>query len=217
MVYYLDNKKVQINLDRLKLLGRGAEGIVYKYKNQAFKICKNSGIKKNECIVLKELNTERILLPRKIIYNQNNRFNGYTTNYCKRKGNVAFTKKEKFIYELNKLIEEINYLSENKVYLSDWNYGNFIYDGKFRLVDPGQYFIGRSSDEKTIYEGNYKILCHFIAMRLFYHLMIPNTEKVADLSSSLLIKSEEDIIKFYNDEIKDNETIYEYAKRITKK
>ncbi len=227
MIYYLDNEKVQINLDKLKLLGSGAEGIVYKYKDQAFKICKNSGIKKKECIVLKELNTKRILLPRKIIYNQNNRFKGYTTDYCKRKGNIEFTKKEKFIYELNKLIEEINYLSENKVYLCDWNYGNFIYDGKFRLVDPGQYLIGRrSSDEKKIYEGNYKTLCHFIAMRLFYNLVISNTEKINDLSFEkeitdllfdLLIKSREDIIKFYSDEIKENETICEYAKRITKK
>lgn len=213
MIYYLDDEKIDIDVSKLKLLGAGKEGSVYKYKNQAFKICKYDSLTKKDCIELKELNTERILLPKKIIYNDKNEYCGYTTDYCKKK-NIFYITKQLFIYELNKLIEEISYLSENKVFLSDWHYDNFIYDDKFKFVDPGQYLIAHEY-RKPLYEFNYNYLCYFIANE-FLKNIINNDILSYNLLEKVYHCSKEDIIKFYSSEIKNNETIYQYSKRIAK-
>ena len=74
-----------INLAKM-YLGRGCEAKVYKYKDEALKIyrphCIKLRLEEDRALELTRIDTERILLPRKLIYDcDTGTFIGYTTRF----------------------------------------------------------------------------------------------------------------------------------------
>jgi len=85
MGYRLDSKN--INLKGLKKIGTGKNGDVYKYKGQALKIFKSDSEHLNEetARILTSIHTDRILLPKNLLY-YNNTFKGYTLKPLDKRG-----------------------------------------------------------------------------------------------------------------------------------
>lgn len=220
MIYYLDDKKININLEKLKKLGKGCQSEAYKLwyncGTYVLKIRKNESIIEEECNILKKLNTERILLPKQLVYDENRQFIGYMMQYHKNDKKVIKISKQKFMYEIKKLMDEIKYLSDNNIVIDDWNFSNFIFDGTFRLIDSGKYRYS-SIDKNKIYQHNYIVLCDFIANKLLYYMLVANTDFPQYYSSRLYQKTKRGIIEFYQQQINDDETVYQYVKRIVKK
>lgn len=218
MIYYFDEEKVNVDLNKLNILGEGSQGKAYQFsknlKKYVIKIFNSNDIEEKDFIILKNLNTERILLPKKLIYDNEKKFIGYTTIFCKKKKVIEISK-QKFIDELGCLISEIKYLSDNNIVIDDWNFSNFIFDDSFRLIDPGKYKICQI-DQNSCYYYNYLILCDFIANKLFNYMLSAHTDCAKYYSTQLYEKSKEDIVLFFQNELNQKETIYQYTKRITK-
>ena len=88
MSYRLDGKDIDITGKRMSKIGTGATGDVYKYKNTALKIFKKDKtppIDEETAKYLTTISTNRILLPRNLLfYNQS--FRGYTYKLVSKRG-----------------------------------------------------------------------------------------------------------------------------------
>jgi hypothetical protein len=85
---YLNNELINLDLDKMKIIGEGKEGIVYKYNNECIKIFnskRNNGelldINEEKFIFFTKLETNNIILPRKLLYNRQNQIEGYIMPY----------------------------------------------------------------------------------------------------------------------------------------
>lgn len=204
MNYYLDNEKTLIKPK--KYLGDGSEGRVFLDKNnhEAIKIFWDyenfkAPITLEAAIKMTKLKSNHILLPRHIIYDENNNFLGYTTSYIKTfpflKENILSYYPTYFLVKIiNSLYEEIKYLSENKLTLNDIlnNSENYLFNGQFYLVDPGYHRFKDWPYEKVLHYNMRKINI-FLNCYLFNYDIDELTqilEKNDDISLAKYLKSE---------------------------
>lgn len=216
--FILGNDEIKIYPLLLKKIGEGSQCKVYKYKLQALKICHDfiDDENTNDFIVLKKLNTKRILVPTEILYDLSYNFKGYTMPMVKNEKNIGSITKEKFILELEEVIKELYFLANNKVIIDDWIYKNFKFDGIFRFVDSGRYKIVNSR-RRTIMKANYHALKIFIFEELLINIML-NIQKEGNFQFFInqLIDECDDVVNYFKSEIKDKETLEQYVKRIVK-
>lgn len=223
MKYILDDKKIIIFPVLLKYLGSGKEGKVYKYKDKALKIFHDQiyvdSMDINTCLFLKNLDTKRILLPQNILYDIDYDFKGYTTDLINKKNNVYSLNKEEIIIEIEELEKEVNYLINKRIVLNDWNFENFIFDGKFRIVDPGLYKLDKKESIKTIKRFNYLVLKDFIFNELFKNKIRKEIKNYNEIIFYLSNKCRKkyNVSSFFEKEMNNDETLNQYIKRIVKK
>ena len=167
------------------------------------------------CLILQKLNTERIMLPRKMLLDKNGEFKGYTTKLIINEKDIYEIKKEELISELKKLENEIYYLANNYIKIDDWHLKNFKYDGIMRFIDPGIYKYDKKS-KKRIRKFNYIILKNFI----FYQLIKENLKESSEGHTDIIDKKydncniKNNIYQFFEKEMKPNETLGQYIKRL---
>lgn len=156
-----------VNLNNLMIIGLGQEGLTYKYNDLALKIhYRRSKQFLSEDIAkhLIKFETDRILMPQDLIYDENGKYVGYTKKYVKYNDYVREVPNDKLIEELKKINNDIKLLSHNGVLLDDINnLDNIVYDGGINFVDPGFYTI---LDHDT-YSRNLKLVADAI-----YHLLM---------------------------------------------
>ena len=124
MAYFIGKEKEEFIPEIL--LGSGTEGKVYynKDSNEAVKIFYTFNgydalMDEDEALKMSKINTEYILLPRRLVYNEKGFFEGYTTPYIDRNINLNNLSrkdiskysdvKEEFSYAIDKMFEEENY------------------------------------------------------------------------------------------------------------
>lgn len=221
MKYELGDEIVHIYPFLLKRIGSGKEGKVYKFGDRALKILHDVPYQKSmnstTCGGLEKIATKRILLPRETLFDKSGEFKGYSTRYIKYGKDVFDISKENFLYEVNELIKEINFLSNQRIIIDDWRLENFIYDGKFRLVDPGLYRYEKEASIDAIKKLNFAVLKDFVFFELLKSGLMAETNEYVDYLLDVHNTVENDIVEYFEDEMKDDETMNQYIKRIAKK
>ena len=155
MGYRLDNKEIDIPGKRMTKIGTGSTGDVYKYKNIALKVFKkdkNPPIDFETAKYLTSISTERILLPRNLLfYNQS--FKGYTYKLVPKKGSgkkIITLPKEALVENIESLEKDTKKISNKKVLLNGIEPSNCIFNGNLFVSDPSQYSILESFSTKEL-------------------------------------------------------------------
>lgn len=217
MNYYVGEEKRPIKLQ--EYLGDGTEGQVFLDKNtkQAIKIFWEqenfeSPITLETALKMTSLNSNHILLPRNIVYDENNRFCGYTTKYIR---TYPFITEDILMdyhtYYLIKLIKslykEVEYLSKNKLTLNDIldNSENYIFNGQFYIIDPGYHRFKDWSYEETL-EYNMRKINLFLNCYLFSY-------EIKELTQILERSNDISIVKYLKSESKPYETLNTLVRR----
>ncbi len=146
---YLNNELINLDLDKMKIIGEGKEGIVYKYNNECIKIFnskRNNGelldINEEKFIFFTKLETNNIILPRKLLYNRQNQIEGYIMPYIESDfdlNNIRSKNINEIIEELNELKKDIDLLNKNDILINDLKYSHLLYNNGFYLIDSSLY------------------------------------------------------------------------------
>ena len=173
MIFYIEDKEYCFDNDTLNdlYLSEGKEGTVYKYKNLAIKIyhehSKKDRLDENTCELLKSINTKRILLPRKLVYNKDKKFIGYTTDYHQKYSldNLKRMKIKSLKEELQLIKKDIELLSKNNITIDDLYIDNIILSDGLYFIDPGSFWI--SKNNRYLSYDNKNKMNNFIINNIF--------------------------------------------------
>ena len=168
MKIFIDDKEYSYDSEDLYdlCIGEGTEGFVYKIKNSAVKIyhkySRKERLDEDTCKYLTNIDTRRILLPRKLVYNENNEFIGYTTeyHYPYSLDNIKRLKISKLKHDLEQLKEDIILLSKYNVSIEDFFIENVLLEDGLYFVDPGSYKIEKN--DKYLCQENLRKMNDFI-------------------------------------------------------
>lgn len=144
MGYRLENKPVDLSgLKELTFVPSQKAGDVYRFRNYALRIFQNGEkvIDEDTARYLTTITTDRIILPRKLLFYKNN-FAGYTMKLVSQKGSgkkIITTPKDEFIDSIEVLEDDIKELSQKKVLLNDITPQYTLYNGELYLVNPSKY------------------------------------------------------------------------------
>ncbi len=171
MGYRLDNKEVDLSgIRKLTYVPTTKAGDVYRYKNTALRIFKDGErvIDQETAKYLSDISTERILLPKKLLF-YNNAFKGYTMKLVSQKGagkKLITTPTRDLINSIEVLEKDIEVLSQKKVLLNDINPGYTLYNGELFLVNPANYSTLEVGDSSTLEQLN-AFQLHLLVTELF--------------------------------------------------
>ena len=145
MIYRLDNKTIDIkNKKKLPLIAKGKNGNIYSYGNFAIKVFNNiyePPIDEETANYLTTIDTNRILLPRKLLFYED-AFSGYSLKLVPKKPSVKKlinSPKEQLINNVAALENDIQTISKNNILLSDMSPENVQYNGIIYISDPSKY------------------------------------------------------------------------------
>ncbi len=171
MGYRLENKDVDLSgIRKLTYVPSTRAGDVYRYKNMALRIFKDGEkvIDQETAEYLTNISTERILLPKKLLF-YNNAFKGYTMKLVSQKGSgkkLISTPTSNLINCVEMLERDIETLSQKKVLLNDINPGYTLYNGELYLVNPANYSTLELGDATTLEQIN-AFQLHLLLTELF--------------------------------------------------
>ena len=132
-------KKIKLSSDSLSdvyMINRGIALRVYKDN-----IDKSLVLSKDDCEYLSNLRSDRILLPKKLLY-KNNNYCGYSFRLLNRspgKEKMISTDMEDFISDIEMLEEDIDLLSRKRVMLDGITPNNIVYSDGLYLTDASQF------------------------------------------------------------------------------
>ena len=182
----------------LFLTNKGSEFSVYKYSDLVVKIYKAnyklSHLSLEEFRILKNILTQRILLPTDFLFNNSDELIGYMMPYIAGKKSLLPDLVSNLFNELEILKEDLDLLSSNLVILRDINVKNTIYNGHLYLIDSGNYMINQL--EGIIFHVDIED----IALSNELYKIASNNEyyKLKELVNSLTRQEKEKIIKLWN-------------------
>lgn len=176
--------KFVINRDGLKVLffwnciGRGMESKVYHKKSEAYKYYRffSSCDRLNfqEVQYLSNISTNRILLPKDILYTITGQFKGYTTSYIEDLGLIHFMKlpKDIILHEFKLLKADCDVLGEKGVVIrdilpKDSRVSNHVFHHGLYFIDPGRFYLDFVSLPNEIVLENQKMIDDFLFFRVF--------------------------------------------------
>lgn len=188
MNYFIGEKREKIKFDYY--ISEGEEGNVYRTGAEVVKIYfrnwQNSYhgyLTEEEATQMTTIPSNHILLPRRLVYNENDEFCGYTTKYIRSYyGDSDYVEnyhRERTVIErmrlfflikkIAKIYEEVRYLSQKGIIIADLLFptDNYIFNGEFWIIDPGCYSFSDEPIEKIL-EENIKTLNSFFISNLFY-------------------------------------------------
>lgn len=146
----------ELYIKKLKMLGEGSEGTVYLYNDNALKYYNQWHLRRenfdNKLAKLHELskmNLDNYVLPKDLVYNENDKLRGFTMNYqpsdtdmfdYMRSDKYSLDQKIELIKKLEKLIKKAH---EKNMTLVDTHFWNFlIYGNDVKIIDTDTYKIG---------------------------------------------------------------------------
>jgi len=142
--YTLDGKVVSMDFKHMSVVATGETGNVYKYKDVALKLFKENVTPPIDVTTAKKLTgiqTDRILLPRKLLFCED-KFRGYTYRLISKKGSskkIITLPKEELIGNISLLENDIENLSKAKILLDGIDPSNYIFNGSLFVTDPSKY------------------------------------------------------------------------------
>lgn len=145
MGYRLENKQIDLSGKQTKMYS-GKTGDVYRYRSCALKVFREgipTPIDKETAKYLTSITTERVLLPKKLLF-YNNAFRGYSMKLVPKKGapkKVISTPKKELVSSIEILERDIELLSTKRILLNGISPDNTILNGEIYLSDPSRYTI----------------------------------------------------------------------------
>ena len=200
-------------------LNEGAEGIVYKYGDDAIKIykptCFRSRLNEEQCVRLGAISTKRILMPKRIAYSDDCKtFIGYSTPFIYKfpVTRVMDMKMEDFVSELDVITEDLYVLSQNGVLIDDWHVGNVLFDGKHIIMgDPGGIEFQYITNYDQAIRNNMFILSEFLKGELFPLAGLSIKAK----SNAWRVFEDYGMLSQMKDTMDREESVKKYVKRMT--
>lgn len=221
MGYKLDDKAVKITEKQLTRLGSGNSGHTYKFQNVALKIFDNPE-KSPEALetakYLKNISTDRILLPKQILY-YNNEYKGFARKLLPNKGlgkRIITEPKEDFIRDVELIENDNRILSKKGILLDGICPNNTHFDGNLYLTDPTKY--SHLFDLFSTYE--LERLNKYQLHLLFTELIVSdlrkngfNNNQIAAVKELLCTRDEsENSSEFFEEVFKQDDTIKQFVK-----
>lgn len=199
------------------IIGVGNEGTTYLIGGEAVKIyggfCLKSRLGPDGVDILSKIPTNRIVLPKDKVKNQQGYFCGYTTKYIdKVEFNHDIVTMRHLLNELLLYEQDLALLSQNGVIAYDMNYDNIVYshNNSIYMIDPGSFDF---SDTTTEHINN-----EFLT-ELFLQLMSAKLETKNQYDE--LCKNLNNGNRLYDNIINtldsENETITNYSLKMTKR
>lgn len=222
MGYRIENKEINLSgIKKLTYVPSTKAGDVYRYKNTALRIFKEGekSIDKETADYLTDISTNRILLPRKLLF-YNNIFKGYTMKLVSQKGagkRIITTPKEEFIHSVKALEEDTKVLSQKKVLLNDINPGYSLYNGELYLVNPANYTILDIGTPDSLEQLNMYQIHLLITELISADLRKTNISQSTINELKELMSLKEDKIStssYLNDLLKNQENVKEFIKKM---
>ena len=238
MNFYVDDELINID-DNTEPYGIGTEGQVYKIGDEIFKLYfyntldEGYGNKYYFHKYLKTLETKQIALPKKLIFDMDGNYVGYTANYVEgdinENNGLTLLPSELFLDNLKTLVEDIKYLSKEKVLMADVSPWNTIFDKKDKLlflIDPGRYQ-SHTFDKFPFFDYEMQNMFQFnllLGILLDLDFKEYNPTEDEDKSKRILAYIIDEVKKYkgsYLDYFEDNlekyDNVYEYAKTLKRK
>lgn len=202
-----------------RYIDEGLEAKVYDYGDEVLKIykdyCPKVRLSHNDALRLSALDTNRVLLPRKIIHNDNGDFIGYTTKRIHGvfKRNVLRKDITDFVDELDLIYDDLKMLSDINYNIADFTMKNVVYDGGLYFVDPGSFMQTRIDDDRFKYSVNTWTLNEFLLNEVFHMVML--TKKQRNSFEDNFDRSDY-IGDYIRCDIEEKENVRQYVRRIAK-
>lgn len=223
MGYRLENKDVELSgLRKLTFVPSDKAGDVYRYKNSALRIFKDgeSPIDQETAKYLTDISTERILLPRKLLF-YNNAFKGYSMKLVSQKGSgkrLITTPKRDLIACVENLEKDIETISRKKVLLNGITPGYTLYNGDIYIVNPAGYTILELENSEKLEQLNefqlHLLITELISSDLrkahYPQATINNVKKILSLRDL-----EEKSSSYLSEVMKGQDSIKELVKKIS--
>lgn len=223
MRYKLDDKEVNIEKKQLTRLGNGNSGHTYKFQNVVLKIFDTPEESKEALDTIKYLkgiSTDRILLPKQILY-CNNKYIGFSRKLLSKKGSgkrIITGPKEEFLRDVELIENDNRILSRKKILLDGISPNNTHFDGNLYLTDPTKYSL--LTDLLSTYE--LERLNEYQLHLLFTELIITELRKngftstqVAEVKELLCSKDEnKNSSEFLKETFKSEDTIKQFVKKM---
>lgn len=188
-----------LDINKIKFLSdRGSEFIVYRYLDTVIKIYKKdykfSHLSLKELNNLKNIPTQRILLPTGALLNNNHELIGYKMPFITGERCIDNDSVSAFFKELEILKQDLDLLCSKSIILMDINLFNTIYNGHIYLIDSGNYLIDEL--DKIIFRVN---VIDFLKSEELNKIIIEGDySKVKTLIDSLSPEKKQSILKFWN-------------------
>lgn len=220
MIFYVNDKEYNLDFKKLQkqFISSGYEADVYRFNNLVFKfykeICFKYRLSETNIKKLSKIQTKRILLPKDVIYDENNKFFGYTMKYVKpiEKEEINEIKMDRILKELLLIKKDLLLLKENNVFIDDLCDSNFIYNNGFYLIDPGSYEINKKRSKEYIEVMNRELMNDFIIRFVLFRNHKFTLDERRKINEYYPIN--EYIDSKIKKEIDNKELVKEYAKRI---
>lgn len=235
MLYQVKNQIIEIP-DDTKEFGHGSEGVVYKIKDELYKIYypnaldEGYGNKERQHLYFSQIPTKQIIMPDHCIYDMNGNYAGYTSRIAhgnqKDKSGVTKLPSGDFIRNLQILNEDFITLSQYYILCADVTPFNYVLDkkeAKMQVIDPGRYKHHVYENEDTYLRLNmrqFEILVELlIKIDLIKYKPINSKRKILLLSqfmSEARRRFDGSIFEFYQKELHNHENLFDYAKSLSK-
>lgn len=232
MFFYYNNRVM--NMSRKELdsyyLGEGLESTVYLFDEIVVKIykshCRKIRLNEEDVKRLSKIETERIVMPEDLVYDDLNKFSGYTMKYIPTYIKIPLKddKINNLVKEIEKYEKDIEILSKEKISIYDLNINNAVINNGIYSIDPGSF---RYKDKIIDFKNNPEDLTIYIIKEL-------NREEINSFFIEEILEKCSNIPKKYrfifeqqfnysdilSDQIKDtmydNESVKQYTKRLIK-
>lgn len=179
MGYRIENKPIKITGKKsLTKIATDKTGDIYRYKNMAVKIFREKDAQHFDQDVARSLTsipTENILLPRKLVF-YNNNFRGYTMKLVPKKGTakrIITTPKHELLSAISSIELDTEMLSSRHVLLSGVTPNNAFYNGEVYVYNPNDYSILDLQKEDDLERIN-KFQIHLLLVELIVQEMRKN-------------------------------------------
>lgn len=232
MFFYYNNRVMNMSQKELDsyYLGEGLESTVYLFDEIVVKIykshCRKIRLNEEDVKRLSKIETERIVMPEYLVYDDLNKFSGYTMKYIPTciKIPLKDDKINNLVKEIEKYEKDIETLSKEKISIYDLNINNAVINNGIYSIDPGSF---RYKDKIIDFKNNPEDLTIYIIKEL-------NREEINSFFIEEILEKCSNIPKKYrfifeqqfnysdilSDQIKDtmydNESVKQYTKRLIK-
>lgn len=188
-----------LDINKIEFLSdRGSEFIVYRYLDSVIKIYKKdyklSHLSLDKLNILKNILTQRILLPTGTLWNSNHELIGYKMPFIGGERSIECDSLCTFFEELEFLRQDLDLLCNNSIILRDINLSNTIYNGHIYLIDSGNYLVDEL--DKIIFGTN--IGASSISEKLNKIIIEGDYSKVKILIDSLSHEEKQILLKRWN-------------------
>ncbi len=199
-------------------IDEGMEGTIYRFNDDALKIyCdfpRKDRLNEDEAYKLSKIKTDRILLPKDLIYDENNKFIGYSTKFIENIDfkNASYLSVYDFCNEMDLVYKDLKLLNDKGVDVEDYSLYNLLFDGSIYFIDPGSHrFV---NDDGLLHRDNRYRLNEFLVWNLIPYMTDMSRAKRNKFRREIDLSDE--FVDFMRYESLEDESVKSFIKRITR-